>query len=224
MDLFAALPRRHGRRFELHLLQNPGLRDHLRRIEEKMLVHSFDIEGPRLFIPRHIGDARGYFAETFRQDAFSEHCGDFLFIQDNESLSAKAGTIRGLHFQTPPYEQGKLVRCTAGVLFDVAVDIRVGSPTYGQWVGETLTPSNGKQLWVPPGFAHGFCSLEPDTVIAYKVTNYYSAECDRGLAWDDPMVGIVWPESADPETLSSKDRLQPKLTDMPVYFHEASVG
>jgi dTDP-4-dehydrorhamnose 3,5-epimerase len=110
------------------------------------------------------------------------------------------------------------VRCTAGALVDVAVDIRHGSPTFGQWVGETLTPDNGKQLWIPPGFAHGFCSIEPNTVICYKVTGYYSAECDKGLRWDDPAIGITWPDAADPETLSPKDRQQPLLADLPAYF------
>ena len=184
-----------------------------------MQVQSFDITGVKLITPRHIGDERGYFAETFRADIFAQHVGDFAFVQDNESRSARAGTIRGLHFQSEPHVQGKLVRCTAGALFDVAIDIRHGSPTYGQWVGETLTPDNGRQLWVPPGFAHGFCSLEPDTVICYKVTGYYSAECDKGLAWDDPAIGIVWPDVADPGTLSAKDRVQPKLADLPVYFN-----
>ena len=183
-----------------------------------MLVQSFEISGVQLFIPRHIGDERGYFAETFRTDVFLEHVGDYSFVQDNESMSAKAGTIRGLHFQSKPNVQGKLVRCTAGALFDVAVDIRHDSPTYGRWVGETLTPENGKQLWVPPGFAHGFCSLEPSTVICYKVTGYYSAACDKGLRWDDPTIGIDWPEIADPQTLSLKDRQQPLLTDLPEYF------
>ena len=118
-----------------------------------MEVQSYDIPGVKLFIPRYIGDGRGYFAETFRADLFAKHIGDYSFVQDNESRSARVGTIRGLHFQSEPHAQGKLVRCTAGALFDVAVDIRAGSPTYGQWVGETLTPENGKQLWVPPGFA-----------------------------------------------------------------------
>ena len=183
-----------------------------------MEIRSFGVAGVRLLIPRHIGDERGYFAETFRADIFMQHCGDFCFVQDNESLSARKGTVRGLHFQSEPRAQGKLVRCTAGALFDVAVDVRGGSPTYGQWVGETLTPQNGRQLWVPPGFAHGFCTLSPDTVIAYKVTDYYSAECDKGLAWDDPQLGIIWPAVADAETLSPKDRNQPPLSQLPAYF------
>ena len=183
-----------------------------------MLVQSFDIPDIKLFIPKHIGDERGYFAETFRADLFAQHCGDFAFVQDNESLSVRQGTIRGLHFQSEPHAQGKLVRCTAGALFDVAVDIRCGSPTFGRWVGEMLTPDNGKQLWVPAGFAHGFCAVAPNTVICYKVTDYYSAECDKGLCWDDPAIGIAWPEGADPDTLSPKDRQQPRLVDLPEYF------
>lgn len=184
-----------------------------------MEVQTYDIPGVTLLTPRHIGDERGYFAETFRADFFARHIGDERFVQDNESKSARAGTIRGLHFQCEPHAQGKLVRCTAGALFDVAVDIRRGSPTYGRWVAETLTPDNGKQLWVPPGFAHGFCSLETDTVICYKVTGgYYDVDCDKGLAWDDPSVGVVWPDVADPETLSAKDRKQPLLADLPAYF------
>lgn len=183
-----------------------------------MDVQTLDIADVKLFTPRHIGDERGYFAETFRADIFARHCGDHAFVQDNESLSARVGTIRGLHFQTAPNVQGKLVRCTAGALFDVAVDIRRRSPTFGKWVAETLTPENGKQLWVPPGFAHGFCSLKPDTVICYKVTGYYSGECDKGLTFDDAAIGVDWPAQADRDTLSGKDRQQPSLADLPAYF------
>ncbi|WCM25705.1 dTDP-4-dehydrorhamnose 3,5-epimerase [Sphingomonas sp. QA11] len=183
-----------------------------------MEITSLPIPGLKLIVPRRVGDERGYFVETFRADLFAEHVGDHPFVQDNESLSVKAGTVRGLHFQSGPHPQGKLVRCIAGALFDAVVDIRQGSPTFGQWVGETLTPANGKQLWVPPGFAHGFCSLEPNTVISYKVTGYYSAAYDKGLTWDDPAIGIVWPDIADPETLSAKDREQPFLSDLAAYF------
>jgi dTDP-4-dehydrorhamnose 3,5-epimerase len=183
-----------------------------------MEIQTFDIPGIKLLMPRHIGDERGYFAETFRADFFAAHIGDFTFVQDNESLSVRRGTIRGLHFQSNPHAQGKLVRCTVGALFDVAVDIRQGSPTFGQWISETLTPDNGKQLWIPPGFAHGFCSIEPNTVICYKVTDYYNAECDKGLAWDDLAIGVIWPDIADTETLSFKDRKQPLLSELPAYF------
>lgn len=183
-----------------------------------MEIRSYNIDGVKLFVPHRFADERGYFAEIFRADEFFEHCGRFDFVQDNESLSARAGTIRGLHFQTPPQVQGKLVRCTAGALFDVAVDLRSGSPTYGQWVAETLTPENGQQLWIPPGFAHGFCSLADNTMISYKVTGYYSAECDKGVAWNDPVIGVTWPELADPSTLSAKDRSLPALADLPALF------
>ncbi|MEO6216838.1 MAG: dTDP-4-dehydrorhamnose 3,5-epimerase [Sphingomonas sp.] len=183
-----------------------------------METYIYDIPDLRLITPKHIGDERGYFAEIFRADVFARQCGDYAFVQDNESLSARKGTIRGLHFQTAPHAQGKLVRCTAGALFDVAVDIRQGSPTFGKWAGETLTPGNGKQLWIPAGFAHGFCTLEPDTVIAYKVTAYYNAESDKGLAWDDPAIGVTWPDGAEPDTLSAKDRMQPLLRDLRTTF------
>jgi dTDP-4-dehydrorhamnose 3,5-epimerase len=183
-----------------------------------MEFHSLDIAGPFLIQPPRRGDHRGYFAETFRSDLFAKAVSETVFVQDNESLSAKTGTVRGLHFQTNPFAQGKLVRCVAGALFDVAVDIRTGSPTYGKWVAAELSAENGKQLWVPPGFAHGFCTLAPDTVLSYKVTAYYSAENDKGLAWDDPVIAIDWPIVADAETLSPKDRVQPKLAELPAYF------
>src|SRR5690606_35750831 len=149
--------------------------------------------------------------ETFREDLFQERAGAVRFVQDNQSFSAEAGTVRGLHFQLPPTAQGKLVSCAAGALFDVAVDIRRGSPTYGQHVVAELTAENGKQLWVPAGFAHGFCTLVPDTIISYKVTDYYSREHDRGLLWNDPAIGIDWPVTAAGAVLSDKDGRQPPL-------------
>lgn len=171
-----------------------------------------------LIIPRKFGDHRGYFMETFRENLFQEHAGPVRFVQDNRSLSAEAGTVRGLHFQLPPRALGKLVSCTAGALLDVAVDIRKGSPTYGQHVSAELTAENGVQLWVPAGFAHGFCTLMPNTIISYKVTDYYSPEHDRGLLWNDPALGIDWPVSGENAVLSEKDRHQPTLADLPTSF------
>lgn len=179
---------------------------------------SFGIPGLIEITPRRIGDDRGYFAEIFREDAFAQAAGPVHFIQENQSLSARAGTVRGLHFQSHPMAQGKLVRCVQGAIWDVAVDIRHGSPTFGQWVGVELTPQACNQLWIPAGFAHGFCTLLPDSIVTYKVTNYYSPEHDKGVLWNDPAIGVVWPDVADAQTLSGKDRVQPMLADMPSYF------
>jgi len=178
----------------------------------------FHIPGLVEFTPKRHGDDRGYFAEIFRLADFCEQAGETAFVQENESLSAKVGTIRGLHFQRNPFAQGKLVRCTAGAVFDVTVDLRKGSPTYGQWAGVELSPEAGNQLWIPTGFAHGFCTLKPNSVLNYKVNAYYSAEHDKGVAWNDPKIGITWPALADPETLSAKDRALPALADLPEYF------
>ncbi len=156
--------------------------------------------------------------ETYRADEFEAEVGSFAFVQDNCSYSAKAGTVRGLHFQLNPRAQGKLVSCIAGSLFDAAVDLRSGSPTYGQFVTAELSAQNAKQLWVPPGFAHGFCTLEPDTVISYKVTDYYRPEYDSGLLWNDPEIAIDWPVNADVAILSDKDRMLPRLADLCVRF------
>ena len=183
-----------------------------------MEFRRFDLDGPVEIIPRKIGDERGYFAEVFREDGFSAYAPGVRFVQDNQSLSVRPGTIRGLHFQSQPAAQGKLVRCIAGKLFDVAVDLRQGSPTYGQWQSVILSADECNQFWVPAGFGHGFCSLEPNSVISYRVTAYYSVENDKGLSWDDPQIGIDWPSIADPSTLSAKDQVQPRLADLPAYF------
>lgn len=183
-----------------------------------MECKTFDIAGPVEIIPRKLGDERGYFAELFREDRFAPLAGGISFVQENQSLSARAGTIRGLHFQTHPMGQGKLVRCAAGAILDVAVDIRHDSPTFGQWVAVELTAEKCNQLWVPVGFAHGFCTLQPDSVVTYRVTSYYSPEHDKGLRWNDPAIGIAWPDLADVETLSGKDRVQPRLADLPPLF------
>lgn len=169
-------------------------------------------------IPTRLGDHRGYFSEVFKLEDFRRNVADVAFVQENESLSATVGTVRGLHFQLEPFAQGKLVRCLAGSIFDVAVDIRVGSPTFGQWYGTELSKANGEQLWVPAGFAHGFATLQPDSVISYKVTAPYSAENDRGLLWNDPEIGIKWPLPLDNAVLSDKDKKQPALADLPPSF------
>ena len=183
-----------------------------------MKFHRFAVEGPVEIVPRKIEDERGYFSETFRLDAFAKEAGKAEFVQDNQSLSARPGTIRGIHFQTHPCAQAKLVRCLAGSALDVAVDLRHDSPTYGKWISVVLTPQTNNQLWIPVGFGHVFCTLEPHTVIGYRVTSYYSPENDKGLAWDDPAIGIDWPAIADPATLSDKDKRQPSLKDLPNYF------
>lgn len=183
-----------------------------------MLFETLKIPEVILVKPKKFGDNRGYFMETFRQNLFQEHAGVVSFVQDNQSFSAEVGTVRGLHFQLEPRAQGKLVACTTGALFDVAVDIRQGSPTFGQHVSAELTAENGEQLWVPAGFAHGFCTLVPDTIISYKVTDYYSPEQDRGLLWNDPAIGIDWPVTEDSAVLSDKDKRQPVLADLPVSF------
>jgi dTDP-4-dehydrorhamnose 3,5-epimerase len=186
--------------------------------EQELDFHAFAIDGPFEIRPRKIADERGYFSEIFRHKPFSERAGDVEFVQDNQSLSIRTGTIRGLHFQTRPAAQGKLVRCLAGRLFDVVVDLRRNSSTYGKWISVELSPEENNQLWVPVGFAHGFCTLEPNSVISYRVTDYYSPDNDEGVAWDDPDIAVEWAAVADPDTLSVKDRQQPKLADLPAYF------
>lgn len=168
--------------------------------------------------PRKLGDERGYFAEMFREDLFDAEAGPIRFVQENQSLSARVGTVRGIHFQSDPCAQGKLVRCAAGAILDVAVDLRTGSSTYGKWAAVELTPEACNQLWIPTGFGHAFCTLKPDSVVCYKVTSYYSPKCDKGLRWNDPAVGIEWPSCVDSDTLSAKDRVQPLLADLPHYF------
>lgn len=183
-----------------------------------MQVTRLEIPDVVLLRPQRHGDARGYFVESFNARAFARAVGETVFVQDNEALSVEVGTVRGLHFQRPPTAQGKLVRALQGAIFDVAVDIRTGSPTFGRHVSATLTAEAGDQLWVPPGFAHGYCTLAPDSVIAYKVTDFYSAADDGGIAWDDPALDIPWPVAPGAALLSDKDRRQPKLADLPAIF------
>lgn len=164
-----------------------------------------------LIEPRRFADERGWFMETYSGRTLAARGITEAFVQDNHSLSRPVGTLRGLHFQTPPHVQGKLVRCVAGRIMDYAVDVRRGSPTYGRWVGAELSAQNGRQLWVPVGFAHAFVTLAADTEVVYKVTDYYAPANDGGIRWDS--VGIDWPLPASGPVLSEKDRLLPSLAE-----------
>ncbi len=178
----------------------------------------FPIEGPFEIVPEKITDERGYFAEVFRSNRFSELAGAVEFVQENQSLSVHAGTIRGIHFQLAPAAQGKLVRCLSGSLIDYAVDLRGNSPTFGQWISTVLTLEQSNQLWVPVGFGHAFCTLEPSTIVSYRVSSYYSPTHDKGVAWNDKDIDIDWPATANPDTLSAKDRAQPSVADFPADY------
>lgn len=164
--------------------------------------------------PKVFGDERGFFYESFNEQAFKAATGlDVLFVQDNHSKSAK-NVLRGLHYQTAPKAQGKLVRVIAGEVFDVAVDLREGSPTFGKWVGETLSAANKRQMWIPPGFAHGFLTLSESAEFLYKTTDYYSPEHERGILWNDPQLAISWPLTGTP-LLAAKDAHNPPLHRRP---------
>ncbi|MEA2840402.1 MAG: dTDP-4-dehydrorhamnose 3,5-epimerase [Methylobacteriaceae bacterium] len=160
---------------------------------------------------RKFADSRGHFLETFRKSDFAEISIGCEFVQDNQAFSAQAGTIRGLHFQVPPHAQAKLVRVLHGAVYDAAVDLRRGSPTYGKWCGARLTAAGGEQIFVPRGFAHGYCTLEADTVVAYKVDNYYAPQSEAGLIWNDPEIGIDWTIPASRVLVSDKDSKLPSL-------------
>lgn len=179
-----------------------------------MQVEFFDIPGPALITPQRIEDSRGYFFESFKADWFRKTIADVDFTQENQSFSRAQNTIRGLHYQTAPFGQGKLLRCLRGAIFDVAVDIRPDSPTFGRWVSATLSAENGLQIWVPEGFAHGFCTLTPDSEVFYKVTRPYSREHDKGIAYDDPEIGVEWPVDPREAITSEKDRMQPPLSSL----------
>ena len=167
-----------------------------------------------LITPKRHGDARGWFAETWSSKVFADAGLQTHFVQDNQAFNARRGTVRGLHFQQAPHPQGKLVRVLKGAIYDVAVDIRPGSATYGQWVGATLTAEAGEQLWVPRGFAHGYCTITDDCEIFYKVDGLYAPQTEGGLIWNDPDIGITWPIEGE-AILSGKDQVLPRLKDMP---------
>lgn len=181
--------------------------------DEGLKIHAtpLALEGVTLFHPKKFSDVRGYFIVTFNAQAYAAAGVNCAFVQDNQSLSRAAGTIRGLHFQRPPSVQAKLVRVLRGAIFDVVVDLRRGSQSYGQWCAATLTGEGGEQIFVPRGFAHGFCSLEPDTEVAYKVDDYYAPSCEGGIRWDDPGLAIPWPVPPGAAVISKKDALLPFL-------------
>jgi dTDP-4-dehydrorhamnose 3,5-epimerase len=189
-----------------------------------MKIELLEIADVLLLTPTRHGDSRGFFSETFRADAFADYGVDATFVQDNHAFSAQKGVLRGLHFQVSPHAQGKLVRCTRGAILDVGVDIRVGSPTYGRHVTVELSAENWHQLWIPPGFAHGYVTLQADCEVVYKVTDYYAPDCDRGIAWDDPALGIDWRIPADGIVLSDKDKKHPRLADAAPAFRFVREG
>ena len=177
-----------------------------------MQVEDTALAGVKILTPNRFGDARGFFSESWNRRTLAEHGIDLDFVQDNHSVSAAVNTVRGLHFQSPPHAQDKLVRCGRGALFDVAVDIRKGSPTYGQWVGVELTAENGRQLLVPKGFLHGFATRAEETEICYKCTDYYAPDCDGAVRFDDPDIGIDWALTGA-AVLSDKDAVAPRLAE-----------
>jgi dTDP-4-dehydrorhamnose 3,5-epimerase len=183
-----------------------------------MKVERLAIPEVMLVTPPRFGDARGFFSETYNAARFAAAGIADVFVQDNHSLSAARGVIRGLHCQIAPHVQGKLVRCVRGAIWDVAVDIRVGSPTYGRHVAAELSAENWQQLWVPGGFLHGFCTLLPDTEVIYKVTDVWNKDCERGVIWNDPDLALPWPVAPDEAVLSDKDAGLPKLADCDPWY------
>ena len=183
-----------------------------------MHVEHLNIPAVRLLSPRKHGDRRGFFSETYNRKSLAVFGIDIDFVQDNHSCSVDKGTVRGLHFQTPPFAQDKLVRVARGSVFDVAVDLRQGSPTYARHVSAVLSTEAWNQLLVPIGFAHGFMTLEPDTEVIYKVSNYYAPDHDKGLLWNDPALGINWPIPDEEAVLSDKDRKLPRLAELTTPF------
>jgi dTDP-4-dehydrorhamnose 3,5-epimerase len=181
------------------------------------MIEPLAIPDVLLIKPKRHTDARGWFSEAFKLEA-AEAAGLPAFIQDNESFSTEVGVVRGLHFQIPPAAQAKLIRCVAGAILDVAVDIRTGSPTYGRHVAAELSAENGAQVFVPAGFAHGYCTLRPGSLIQYKVSSRYSPEHERGLLWNDPALAIAWPVNSEKAVIADRDRTFPGLSALPAWF------
>ena len=184
-----------------------------------MEIRYLEIPGPVVVIPKKFQDERGFLSETYIGEWFCANVAQGDFVQDNHTYSASAGTIRGIYFQIPPDAQAKLVRVIRGSVWDVAIDLRKGSPTFGQHVGIELSAKNWNQLWIPVGFGHAFCTLEPHTEVLYKVTARYVPGSERGIRWDDPDLAIDWPIGSRTPILSERDRQQVRLKDSPTYFH-----
>ncbi|HEY4029010.1 MAG TPA: dTDP-4-dehydrorhamnose 3,5-epimerase [Caulobacteraceae bacterium] len=178
-----------------------------------MQVESLAITQVLLITPRRFGDDRGWFSEAYKARELAAAGVNDAFLQDNQAYSAQRGTLRGLHLQVPPEPISKLVRCLKGAIFDVAVDVRAGSPTFGRWVGAELTADNGRQLYCPRGFAHAYVTLQPDTEVFYKCDGYYAPACERGIRWNDPAIGIDWPIDEADIVINDRDRALPLLTD-----------
>jgi dTDP-4-dehydrorhamnose 3,5-epimerase len=183
-----------------------------------VLLEESDIPDVKIITAKKVIDGRGFFCETYSRRAFREAGYDIEFVQDNHSLSTNAGTVRGIHFQSPPFAQDKLIRVARGAILDVAVDLRWSSPSYGHHVAVEISAINWLQIFVPAGFAHGFCTLERDTEVQYKVSRPYMAEYEFGLAWDDPALRIAWPVNRSEAILSQRDRMHPKLAELPLFF------
>jgi len=184
-----------------------------------MEIESLPIDGVLLLTPKMFRDERGFFSESYSKKSAAEHGIELEFVQDNHSYSERRGTVRGLHYQEPPFAQAKLVRCVRGAMMDVVVDMRRGSPTFGRWASATISAENRLQIYVPIGFAHGICTLEPDTEVLYKASNFYSPEHDRGVLWNDPALAIDWPVGSDQAQLSDRDKLQPPLEQIDSPFN-----
>lgn len=183
-----------------------------------MIVERTNIPDVKLLRMRRYCDERGFFSETFSRRALEDAGIDGDFVQDNHSVSGPRHVVRGLHFQISPFAQDKLVRVVRGAILDVAVDLRHLSPSYGRHVTQLMRAEDWSQLFIPVGFAHGFCTLEPDTEVLYKVSSYYSPAHERGIRWDDPKLGIAWPVDSSGAVLSDKDRRLPTLAELPAYF------
>jgi dTDP-4-dehydrorhamnose 3,5-epimerase len=183
-----------------------------------MDIRTLQIPGPVVITPRKFNDERGFLSETYSEVAFAAKVAPARFVQENHSYSEHAGTVRGIHFQAPPHAQAKLVRVVRGAIFDVVVDLRAASANFGRHAAVELSAENWNQLWVPEGFGHGFCTLEPHTEVIYRITSPYRPDSERGIAWNDPDLAIAWPLGQQAPFLSDRDRQHPRLAEAPAYF------